>query len=90
MPRESAIVARGMTVEEAAMIRDAHDRGGVRDFIGVRTCPPSLLRAMVARGWIETRQNARGGWELMLTGQAVQALPTALKVLAAEVAAGRR
>ena len=79
--RESAMIPP--TLEESRVLFDLSDRGAARDFVGSRTTAPSVLRAMVARGFVEIRQRVRGGFDVMLTPGGLKALTAAAMVIAA-------
>ena len=79
--RESALIAP--TLEEARVLRDLSDRGAGRDFVGARTISPSLIRSMVARGFVEIRERVRGGFDIMLTAHGLKALTAAAMIIAA-------
>lgn len=87
--RESAIVERGLGIDEARFLRDLYRRGGDRDFVSCGIAPSSLVRLLAVRGWIESTQGVRGAWVARFTPAGLAKVPAALQALAAEVGAGR-
>lgn len=79
--RESALIPP--TMEEARVLFDLSDRGAQRSFVSSRTLAPSVLRAMVGRGFVEVRERVRGGFDVMLTPGGLKALTAATAILAA-------